>query len=247
MALTATATAECQQDIKKLLKLAKDCRRVEGSSQIPRAPHPPPHTHTHTHTHRTHTAHTSRTSPTPHTAQPDTAPRAPPRAPHTPRAPSPLAPLAGASRAASTGPTCTTASSGCAWTRRATSSSSTCSSGQWAPRGWSAASHATPPHSRALPRPQPRATAPQPLLPPLAGLLPLAQRVRGHLRAAVQGWHPRRLLPRGALTLILTPTLTLTLTPTLTPTPTPTPTLTPQAATTRGSPHRSGEMRSRRG
>ena len=145
MALTATATAECQQDIKKLLKLAKDCRRVEGSSQIPRAPHPPPHTHTHTHTHRTHTAHTSRTSPTPHTAQPDTAPRAPPRAPHTPRAPSPLAPLAGASRAASTGPTCTTASSGCAWTRRATSSSSTCSSGQWAPRGWSAASHATPP------------------------------------------------------------------------------------------------------
>ena len=42
MALTATATAECQQDIKKLLKLAKDCRRVEGSSHIPRAPHPPP-------------------------------------------------------------------------------------------------------------------------------------------------------------------------------------------------------------
>jgi superfamily II DNA helicase RecQ len=92
MALTATATAECQQDIKKLLKLAKDCRRVEGSSHIPRAPHPPPPTHTHTHTphtHRTHLAHL--THPTHRTARhrPSRPPSRPshPSRPFTPRAP----------------------------------------------------------------------------------------------------------------------------------------------------------------
>ena len=35
MALTATATTECQQDIKKLLKLAKDCRCIESSFNRP--------------------------------------------------------------------------------------------------------------------------------------------------------------------------------------------------------------------
>ena len=35
MALTATATTECQQDIKKLLKLAKDCRCIQSSFNRP--------------------------------------------------------------------------------------------------------------------------------------------------------------------------------------------------------------------
>ena len=35
MALTATATAECQVDIKKLLKLGKDCRCVESGFNRP--------------------------------------------------------------------------------------------------------------------------------------------------------------------------------------------------------------------
>jgi hypothetical protein len=86
MALTATATAECQQDIKKLLKLAKDCRRVEGSSHIPRAPHPPP-PHTHSHTHTAHTPHTPRAPHPPHTPHSPTPPLAPPLAPLTPLAP----------------------------------------------------------------------------------------------------------------------------------------------------------------
>ena len=50
MALTATATAECQQDIKKLLKLAKDCRHNPAHpshNPAPPAPLTPlaPHTH----------------------------------------------------------------------------------------------------------------------------------------------------------------------------------------------------------